>query len=1100
MYKVYIQNYKSGDSIVTEETLMFSVPGSNFPVSKPNVKNNEDTADVFTFTMDSNSQYYDAMLKKKTLIRVEFGDTNPDIIFFGRVLSISTSSVYQTKNVACEGCYTFLNDTYYEGKQEKHRSNITVEQYFTNIINNHNNMAPDKSFIKGTIGVTLPSDTDKYEPTAWTQSLSLLSNLSSNYGGHINIRYSGQSRYVDWYKYYVRDLGDGLRPKVIVGKNILDISSDSDSSDIFTWIIPIGDTDHNGKPVYVDGYEYTDKNGVQHAYSGKSLPVSIVRELYTDEQLTDEFHDYKDYRDAESNYGIIYKPVTFSDAKTPEKLWELATKWIKDCYFGSVTSFTVKAIDMHFQDNTQPRILKGDCVDVTFLIVINGTASWVTKKLVCRSVQYDLFNPDNNSYTFGVPSDLLDHNKNNKKSSKDKSVSGSSNHTNPKGNEDEEITWRKVWQMIGTRNGNHDYEGTNAAISFYNNGELTGTITCYDTREITDGDPRAHRDKWFTANILGKITLSGKPTKWVAFSSDRGVFAYQDVSEANPVTHWYSEKKGYKYTASEPGLSSFETIAKLIENDSNATYGGTTNADSFRSNGNISGSVKCYDPDMTSTPLSNPECIFTAKIVGRFLTNMQSTVKYVAISDEYGIFAYTRGSYPSAVAHWYHRAKGITYNNVSGFIATENIQNGDKEIFTTDDNSPDGKKTIYMKPVELTGQGSKGQAFIGYDLTAPGDKWRIGLNKAIQYLDENNVSRIADGFVSASDFNLESIPSFKTKLAVVDILIAGKVSAVEIEADLAYLRKIEGNAIIADTGVRSDKIWANTINATTYSINVPSEGGSGYDRGYLNYCFSTCNVSSNNGVITLDFGYIGGGHYPPVNFNIADTQFFKDQVAAAKASGRASVYGATANGNPYTGASLNPGGSSTVYLYYKDENDIARYLDKNYTVSANTDSNLVPINIKKDVTIFGVTGSYDVYGADSNGAAYSDTSLNPGGSSTVYLYYKDENNNPVSLNKSYTVSANSDSNLTAGNIKKDVTIFGVTGTYAGSSPSFSWQSAKCYATTSTSPQALGDDEQLHNCVHIKDLGTISSDQKSIRVIFKIGTTEYFYYFSINRDT
>ena len=54
MYRVYINHYKSGNSIINSEALMFQVPGAmgSFPVQKPMVKQTEDSADGFSFTME----------------------------------------------------------------------------------------------------------------------------------------------------------------------------------------------------------------------------------------------------------------------------------------------------------------------------------------------------------------------------------------------------------------------------------------------------------------------------------------------------------------------------------------------------------------------------------------------------------------------------------------------------------------------------------------------------------------------------------------------------------------------------------------------------------------------------------------------------------------------------------------------------------------------------------------------------------------------------------------------------------------------------------------------------------------------------------------
>ena len=133
MYKVYINYFKRNNQLVTTEELMFTVPSINgFPIQKPIVKASEDSAENFSFTMDYNSPFYDALLQFKTRIRVVYDGPNgtdsadSDTIFYGKVLNVGTQTVYNTKNVTCAGYYAFFNDTYYEGKQETSRAKITV--------------------------------------------------------------------------------------------------------------------------------------------------------------------------------------------------------------------------------------------------------------------------------------------------------------------------------------------------------------------------------------------------------------------------------------------------------------------------------------------------------------------------------------------------------------------------------------------------------------------------------------------------------------------------------------------------------------------------------------------------------------------------------------------------------------------------------------------------------------------------------------------------------------------------------------------------------------------------------------------------------------
>ena len=105
--------------------------------------------------------------------------------------------------------------------------------------------------------------------------------------------------------------------------------------------------------------------------------------------------------------------------------------------------------------------------------------------------------------------------------------------------------------------------------------------------------------------------------------------------------------------------------------------------------------------------------------------------------------------------------------------------------------------------------------------------------------------------------------------------------------------------------------------------------------------------------------------------------------------------------------------------------------------------NLLAENIKKDVNILGVTGTYEgVTTSGVTGVTYDNGELDIDGSSiTNLMLYDDiqvdihagsiviqENDIPVSIGYSGTVIA---TNLEPENIKKDTTILGVTGTYDG---------------------------------------------------------------------
>ena len=976
MFTVYIYNYRKDNVTYDGPTVMFTVPLSGqSPVINPVVKCTEDMADAFDFTMESYSPYYDSLIPLKTRLRVEYDGST---IFYGRVLSIQTSTIYNTKQVNCEGAFAYFNDTYYEGKKDKKIKEITYRTFLSRVLKNHNknyntNNNPELwKVIRSGTDLGEKSEKRKWESTSWTDTTSCIKSLTDYYGGHMRIRYnaSNDNLYLDWYKYYYRDQGanGGTRPKIEITKNLLDISSDNANVDnVFTRLIPIGSTDAKGNTIYVNGYKYKDKNNTQHTYgSNKYIPVNLLQGsngLYSDSALNDEYHSATEYRDAESNFGIIYKTASFPNADTQKKLWDYATDYIKNNYYGMVTSFSIKAIDMHIQNGSYPKILLGDCVDIVF----RGNGTNITKtKLICQSVQYDLFAPENNTYTIGVPSDLMnrEYGKKKKKSSKNDPVSTNTGQTQPQENEsDPTITWDSIYRMIYAAQGtdpddsenywdnfNSDYLGTTAGASFKKNGKLTGSVQCFDPTYT--GDQSQRYDNLITGKLFGKLTHSGK-AKYVAYCADYGLFACT-TNSANPctVTFTYTHQRGANTTDDDPG-----TTTQTTTDANGQTTSETTATDDGTPDGNTTYSLK---PQQISYPPYDSTKTYTVGAVVQYQSKIYKCKTAINTPEAWNS------------SHW-------TY-----ICDVGNKSN------------------------------SVGNINVGYDVRqSSGDTWRIKLNIPVVYDDEDGHTQVADGFVSAGDFNLPSIPSFKTKLIVADQIIAGKVDAASISADIAYIRKLNASDFYANTQVASQKGKFGTVTAGTVNSNVINYQGTGgmSQIDVMGKIVAAYNFAENNGTIKLQGKFINNqaaAWTDLATFNMAATTFYQNAVAAGANTGWNAARGKII-------ASDSIPTSSTEQSVPDQTWNIKIPAQNGYSNRTTED-----LALKIDSTA---------------------TSYSYGGATIMTINAK---------LGSYIAYRRTVSNLKASNIKKDVKILGVTGTYEGSSGNLSFNSVS--ASSYSSPQ------------------------------------------------
>ena len=421
MFNIYMKGFNQNGRIINEETLVQTIPAEHegdLKLISPIVKGEMGNAESFNFNIENGTKFYDAFRQMKTYIRVTYDGTT---IFYGRVLTVD-EGFHGTRKIRCEGPLSFLLDSAVEGIDEGNRKKVSTNEYLTSLLNNHNSILENDANRIFTIGEVpgnysarvsvdqqIKNDSRKFGADGWTDTKGAIEDLRSHYGGYLRARLSGgigSSIYLDWMDHY---FNSSINSQTIeIGKNVIDLNTSMEIDNIFTAIVPIGNN-HSSGSSSSSGTSGSSSTGAKHFYiPGKVLKVPDICAKYGD-QLNSGYHRYEDYATAIAKYGLIIKTVSFDDAENKEQLYEKACEWIKNNYQGDVVRFTAKAIDLHqIGDSSVSKILVGDRVNIIYPSGSeSGESTKKTISLTCMSIQYDLYNPENNQYTFGIPANIM---------------------------------------------------------------------------------------------------------------------------------------------------------------------------------------------------------------------------------------------------------------------------------------------------------------------------------------------------------------------------------------------------------------------------------------------------------------------------------------------------------------------------------------------------------------------------------------------------------------------------------------------------------------------------------------------------------------------
>lgn len=323
MYQLKYKDYILHDMRLADEKLIIRDPSVKLAVSK---------AGEMSFTVDAEHPYLSNLRRMSGLVELLDG-TFP--IYRGRITS-DTKDFYGAHKIETEGIMAVLNDSiippfnfpedFTEDASYKAAaaSGNVVEFFFRWILSQHNAQVTAEQQIKP--GVITVSDQNNYITRSSEEYATAMSTISdklikSALGGYLLIRYEDDGNYLDYYA----ALPLTNTQSVEFAENLLDLSSETDGTNIYTAILPEG------------------KDGL----AIEALPDGDL----TDDLVKSGLTIYS--KSGMATYGRITRHIKWDDVTVAANLQTKAKAALADNGLSMPETITCKAVDLGWQDGIQ---------------------------------------------------------------------------------------------------------------------------------------------------------------------------------------------------------------------------------------------------------------------------------------------------------------------------------------------------------------------------------------------------------------------------------------------------------------------------------------------------------------------------------------------------------------------------------------------------------------------------------------------------------------------------------------------------------------------------------------------------------------------------
>ena len=365
MYQLKYKDYILYDPRLVENNLIIRDPSVKLAVGK---------AGSMDFVVNADHPYLRNLRRMRGLVELLDG-ASP--IYRGRITR-DTKDFYGAHKIETEGIMAALNDSLippfnfpedFENDAEyiaASESGNVVDFFFRWILAQHNAQVSEEQQIKaGNVTVVDPNNyitrsSESYE----TAMATILDKLSeSSIGGYLLIRYESDGNYLDYYA----ELPLTNVQKVEFSENLIDLSSETDGTKIYTAILPEG------------------KDGLDLS--------SISDGDLTDDLVKSGLTIYS--KSGVSAYGRITRYIKWDDVTVASNLLSKAKAALADNGLSMPETINCKAVDLGWQNDVQH-------FRVGRMTMLASTPHGYNAAYPLMELSPDILNPGNTQITMGA--------------------------------------------------------------------------------------------------------------------------------------------------------------------------------------------------------------------------------------------------------------------------------------------------------------------------------------------------------------------------------------------------------------------------------------------------------------------------------------------------------------------------------------------------------------------------------------------------------------------------------------------------------------------------------------------------------------------------